>query len=102
MRHQNFERSRMDPGTDSGGNGLFQLPGAQQQLIDAVAATKTPVVEVLINGGPLSLKPPAGAEKFGAEKPSFLSSSLRCEARFLTGSEKNSRNLTRQAWDKFK
>jgi hypothetical protein len=33
-------------------NGLFQLPGVQQRLIDAVAATKTPVIEVLINGGP--------------------------------------------------
>ena len=46
------------------GNGLFQLPGVQQRLIDAVAATKTPVIEVLINGGPLSLTPPADASKF--------------------------------------
>ena len=55
---------RMDPSTTSGGNGLFQLPGAQQQLVDAVVATKTPVVQVLINGGPLSLKAPSGALKF--------------------------------------
>ena len=55
---------RMDPATEGGGNGLFQLPGLQQQLVDAVTATKTPTVEVLINGGPLSLTPPANAAKF--------------------------------------
>ena len=55
---------RMDATKSSGGKGLFQLPGLQQQLVDAVAATKTPVVEVLIHGGPLSLTPPKGADSF--------------------------------------
>jgi hypothetical protein len=67
VQEEHFEEEgtdRMDPSTKSGGNGLFQLPGAQQQLVDAVVATKTPVVQVLINGGPLSLKAPSGALKF--------------------------------------
>ena len=67
VQEEHFEeegRDRMDPSTTSGGNGLFQLPGAQQQLVDAVVATKIPVVQVLINGGPLSLKAPSGALKF--------------------------------------
>jgi beta-glucosidase len=57
---------RMAPNAESypRGNGLYQLPGVQQVLIDAVAATGTPVVEVLINGGPLSLVPPPDAPKF--------------------------------------
>ena len=66
-QEEHFEEEgtdRMDPSTDSGGNGLFQLPGAQQQLVDAVVATKTPVVQVLINGGPLSLEPPSKAANF--------------------------------------
>jgi beta-glucosidase len=49
---------RLDASTSGGGNGLFQLPGHQQQLIDAVVATGTRVVQVLINGGPLSVLPP--------------------------------------------
>ena len=57
-------RDRMDPSRSGGGNGLLQLPGVQQQLVDALTATKTPIVEVLINGGPLSLTAPQTAEKF--------------------------------------
>lgn len=55
---------RMDPSATGGGNGLFQLPGHQQDLIDQVVATGTPVVQVLLNGGPLSLHAPTGAERF--------------------------------------
>lgn len=55
---------RMDPSSTGGGNGLFQLPGHQQRLIDEVVATGTPVVQVLLNGGPLSLHAPAGVERF--------------------------------------
>jgi beta-glucosidase len=51
---------RMDSTTDSGGNGLFQLPGAQQQLVDSIVATGTPVVQVLLTGGPLSVAGPNG------------------------------------------
>lgn len=41
-------------------NNMWALPGPQQQLVDAVVATGTPVVLVLVNGGPLALPPPPG------------------------------------------
>jgi beta-glucosidase len=45
-----------------GSNQLYRLPGVQQALIDAVVSTGTPVVVILMNGGPLSLvAPPKGA-----------------------------------------
>jgi beta-glucosidase len=41
---------------EGGSRSSLDLPGAQEQLLEAVAATGTPVVLVLMNGHPLSIR----------------------------------------------
>lgn len=45
-----------DMSAEAESRSTLQLPGAQQQLADAIAATGKPVVAVLMNGRPLSIE----------------------------------------------
>ncbi len=52
------EKSGLDPSATSGetrDRASLELPGVQQELLEAVHATGTPVVLVLVNGRPLSV-----------------------------------------------
>jgi len=53
-----YEQEDVDRTHDT--NNPWALPGPQQALVDAVVASGTPVVLVLVNGGPLTVREPAG------------------------------------------
>ena len=53
-----YEQEDVDRTHDT--NNPWALPGPQQALVDAVVASGTPVVLVLVNGGPLTVREPTG------------------------------------------